>query len=73
MKPGLSVVIADNLCQSQVMSQLIREHQIQPAVLAGARISNPRSPCARAEKCVFDPTPWALSIWSRIGAFLLEP
>ena len=56
MKPGLSVVIADNLCQSQVMSQLIREHQIQPAVLAGC--SHLKSEIAlwqEPEKCAFDP------------------
>ena len=56
MKPGLSVVIADNLCQSQVMSQLIREHQVQPAVLAGC--SHLKSEIAlwqEPEKCAFDP------------------
>jgi Pyruvate/2-oxoacid:ferredoxin oxidoreductase delta subunit/coenzyme F420-reducing hydrogenase delta subunit len=56
MKPGLSVVIADNLCQSQVMSQIIREHQVQPAVLAGC--SHLRSEVAlwqEPEKCAFDP------------------
>ena len=56
IKPGLSVVITDNLCQSQVMSQLIREHQIQPAVLAGC--SHLKSEIAlwqEPEKCVFDP------------------
>jgi ferredoxin len=56
MKPGLTVVIADNLCQSQVLSQLIREHQVQPAVLAGC--SHLRSEIAlwqEPEKCAFDP------------------
>jgi len=56
MKPGLSVVIADNLCQSQVMSQLIREHQVQPAVLAGC--SHLKSEIAlwqEPDKCAFDP------------------
>jgi len=55
-KPGLSVVIADSLCQSQVMSQVIREHQIQPAVLAGC--SHLKSEIAlwqEPEKCAFDP------------------
>ena len=56
MKPGLSVVMTDNLCQSQVMSQLIREHQVQPAVLAGC--SHLKSEIALwqdPEKCDFDP------------------
>ena len=56
MKPGLSVVIADNLCQSQVMSQIIQEHQVRPAVLAGC--SHLRSEIAlwqEPEKCAFDP------------------
>jgi Pyruvate/2-oxoacid:ferredoxin oxidoreductase delta subunit/coenzyme F420-reducing hydrogenase delta subunit len=56
MKPGLSVVMTDNLCQSRVMSQLIREHQIQPAVLAGC--SHLKSEIAlwqEPEKCAFDP------------------
>jgi ferredoxin len=56
MKPGLSVVLTDNLCQSQVMSQLIREHQVQPAVLAGC--SHLKSEIAlwqEPEKCAFDP------------------
>jgi len=56
MRPGLSVVIADNLCQSQVMSQLIRMQQIQPAVLAGC--SHLKSEIAlwqEPEKCAFDP------------------
>lgn len=56
MKPGLSVVIADNLCQHQVISQLIQEHQVQPAVLAGC--SHLKSEIAlwqEPEKCVFDP------------------
>jgi formate hydrogenlyase subunit 6/NADH:ubiquinone oxidoreductase subunit I/coenzyme F420-reducing hydrogenase delta subunit len=56
MKPGLRVVIADNLCQPQVMSQIIQEHQVQPAVLAGC--SHLRSEMAlwqEPEKCVFDP------------------
>jgi Pyruvate/2-oxoacid:ferredoxin oxidoreductase delta subunit/coenzyme F420-reducing hydrogenase delta subunit len=56
MKPGLSVVIADNLCQSQVMSQLIRMQQIQPAVWAGC--SHLKSEIAlwqEPEKCAFDP------------------
>jgi ferredoxin/coenzyme F420-reducing hydrogenase delta subunit len=56
MKPGLSVVIADNLCQPQVMSQIIQEHQLQPAVLAGC--SHLRSEIAlwqEPEKCAFDP------------------
>lgn len=35
MQPGISVVIADNLCQSQVMSRVITEHQVLPAVVAG--------------------------------------
>lgn len=34
-QPGISVVIGDNLCQSHVMSQTIREHQVLPAVVAG--------------------------------------
>ncbi len=56
MKPGLSVVIADNLCQSQVMSQITQEHQVQPAVLAGC--SHLKSEVAlwqEPEKCAFDP------------------
>ena len=56
MKPGLSVVIADNLCQPQVMSQIIQEHHVQPAVLAGC--SHLRSEIAlwqEPEKCAFDP------------------
>jgi ferredoxin len=56
MKPGLSVVIADNLCQPQVMSQIIREHHVQPAVLAGC--SHLKSEIAlwqEPEKCAFDP------------------
>ena len=56
MKPGLSVVIADNLCQPQVMSQTIREHHVQPAVLAGC--SHLKSEIAlwqEPEKCAFDP------------------
>ena len=56
MKPGLNVVMADNLCQSQVMSQLIQEHQIKPAVLAGC--SHLKSEIAlwqEPEKCAFDP------------------
>jgi ferredoxin len=56
MKPGLNVVIADNLCQTQVVSQLIREHQAQPAVLAGC--SHLKSEIAlwqEPEKCAFDP------------------
>jgi ferredoxin len=55
-KPGLSVVIADNLCNSQVMSRVMREHQVQPAVLAGC--SHLRSEIAlwqEPEKCAFDP------------------
>jgi ferredoxin len=56
MKPGLSVVIADNLCQSQVMSQLIREHQVQPAVLAGcSHLKSELALWQEPEKCVFDP------------------
>ena len=56
MKPGLTVVIADSLCRSQVMSQIIHEHQIQPAVLAGC--SHLKSEIAlwqEPEKCAFDP------------------
>jgi ferredoxin len=55
-KPGLSVVIADDLCQPQVMSQIIQEQHVQPAVLAGC--SNLRSEIGlwqEPEKCVFDP------------------
>ncbi len=56
MKPGLSVILTDNLCKSQVMSQLTQEHQVQPAVLAGC--SHLRSEIAlwqEPEKCAFDP------------------
>jgi ferredoxin/coenzyme F420-reducing hydrogenase delta subunit len=56
MKPDLSVVIADNLCQPQVMSQIIQEHHVQPAVLAGC--SHLKSEIAlwqEPEKCAFDP------------------
>ncbi len=56
MQPGLKVVITDNLCQSQVMSQLIQEHGVQPAVLAGC--SHLKSEIAlwqEPEKCAFDP------------------
>jgi ferredoxin len=56
MKPGLTVVITDDLCQSQVISRVAQEHQVQPAVLAGC--SHLRSEIAlwqEPEKCAFDP------------------
>lgn len=56
MKPGITVVIADNLCQTQVTSQLIREHQIQPAVLAGcSHLKSELALWQDPEKCAFDP------------------
>ncbi|MBN2099840.1 MAG: 4Fe-4S binding protein [Dehalococcoidia bacterium] len=56
LKPGLKVVITDNLCQSQVMSQLIREQQVQPAVLAGcSHLSSEIALWQEPEKCAFDP------------------
>ena len=56
MKPGLKVVITDNLCQSRVMTQLIREHQVQPAVLAGcSHLKSEMALWQEPEKCVFDP------------------
>jgi len=56
MKPGLTVVIADNLCQSQVVSQLIQEHQTQPAVLAGcSHLESEIALWQEPDKCAFDP------------------
>ena len=56
MKPGLKVVITDNLCQSQVISQLIREHAVLPAVLAGcSHLSSEIALWQEPEKCAFDP------------------
>ncbi len=56
LQPGISVVIADNLCQSQVMTQTIREHQVLPAVVAGC--SHLRSEIGlwrEPDKCLFSP------------------
>ncbi|MDM8000858.1 MAG: 4Fe-4S binding protein [Dehalococcoidia bacterium] len=56
MNPGLTVAIGDDLCQSETVSQLIQEHLVLPAVLAGC--SHLRSEVAlwqEPEKCAFDP------------------
>jgi formate hydrogenlyase subunit 6/NADH:ubiquinone oxidoreductase subunit I len=56
MQPGINVVISDNLCQSHVVSQVIREHQVLPAVIAGcSHLKSELGLWREPEKCPFDP------------------
>ena len=55
-QPGLPVIIADNLCQASVLSGLIREHKISPAVLGGcSQLKSKPGFWEEPEVCSLDP------------------
>ncbi len=56
MKPGLNVIITDNLCQSEALRQTIQQSKIAPAVLAGcSHLRSDISLWQEPEKCIVDP------------------
>ena len=56
VQPGLRVVVADNLCETQVMRDLIREHQMRPSVIGGcADLKAALGFWEEPESCVIDP------------------
>lgn len=55
-QPGISVVIADSLCQAHVMSRTIQEHQALPSVVAGcSHLKSEISLWREPEKCPVNP------------------